>query len=631
MTPSNVSATHLLPLSTIESLQSLPECQSVLNILHGTSFDGTNNSNANNDNPVPQLQPALDNLHRSRDILHSIPELEAATYLIEVELLTLYGKFDAAIECLSRYEYLCKRTMKKQMKTTKSGKKGGHRKEAMEDIVNQRKLQFVKAKLLYISGQFSRALAEYEDVLECMEQEVEDQVQQLQLRHGHVENGVDTEGNGEEKKRSELVQADDSVNPLPVIHGAAALSAVGITKLLIHLRKQPNGLNPSPQYSTKIEIDDIIEAMENATDMLLESRKDALLSHEHANLAIDLGLAASIAVTNLGVAHCLLRDDTNKAMELWKAGLTTLDEILQDAMNSLTVIPKHTFICMESVRARLYCNIAWVLLGNLSIERGGGLFIGPGTKPDEKALKDASEAAKKALHIYDELVNGPKVTRDGGLIDGDSDDDQGGNDEIGMRAVEEENDDNNIRQELEQMLREDETRQQKEEDEEEEDEDGPSKVNRPPDEPISPLWLAQHKSESAWALGLAAQCYALAGGAVTAEGLFRSAMDVSTSYPLGQSLKSKDVMSGKEFVRMGVSLSSPNLGLIARDVRVWYAHLCDMEEKRKADGDRLRSDAWKIEDDGVLRGFVRDEVGVKQFVSGLESSLWLFNPSDFER
>jgi len=56
-----------------------------------------------------------------------------------------------------------------------------------------------------------------------------------------------------------------------------------------------------------------------------------------------------------------------------------------------------------------------------------------------------------------------------------------------------------------------------------------------------------------------------------------------------------------------------------------------MEEKRKADGDRLRSEAWKIEDDGVLRGFVRDEEGVKQFVSGLESSLWLFNPSDFER
>lgn len=575
---------------------------------------------------MPQLQPSLDNLHRSRDILHALPELDAATYLLEVELLSMYGKFDAAIECLTRHEYLCKRTMNKQIK--KSGKRGSNQKNAVEDTTNnKRKLQFVKAKLLYISGQFSRALAEYEDILECMEQEVEDQVQQLHLRQV-VKNGVDAEGHEAEKKRSELVQADDSVHPLPVIHGAAALSAVGITKLLVYLRK-----GSTRQY--KLETDEIIEAMETSTDMLLESRKDALLSHEHANLAIDLGLAASIAVTNLGVAHCLLRDDTSKAMELWKAGLMTLDEILQDAMNSLTVIPKHTFICMESVRARLYCNIAWVLLGNLSNERGVGLFIGPGTKPDEKTLKDASGAAKKALHIYDELVNGPKATRDGGFIDGDSDDDQGGNDEIGTSAVEEENDDNIIRRELEQMLRENETRQQNadvaEEDGEEEEEDGPSILNKPPDVPLSPLWLAQHKFESAWALGLAAQCYALAGAAVTAEGLFRSAMDVSSSYPLGQSLKSKDIPSGKEFVRTGVSLSSPNLGLIARDVRVWYAYLCDMEEKRKADGDRLRSEAWKIEDDGVLRGFVRDEEGVKQFVSGLESSLWLFSPSDFER
>ena len=79
-----------------------------------------------------------------------------------------------------------------------------------------------------------------------------------------------------------------------------------------------------------------------------------------------------------------------------------------------------------------------------------------------------------------------------------------------------------------------------------------------------------------------------------------------------------------------MSLSSPNLGLIARDVRFWYAMLCDDWDKRGGDAARLRSEASRIEDDGVLRGYVRDEDGVKRSVSGLESSLWLFTPSNFE-
>ena len=612
MTPSSLSATFLLPSSTIESLQSLPECQSVFNILHGTILSSDGNSTTNTtttSNPASQLQQALDNLHRSRDILRSLPELEVATYLLEVELLVVYGKFDLAMDSLARYEYLCNTKMKKNL-----SRKTKTRSNADFDDNNcsKRKLQFLKAKLFYISGQFSRALAEYEDVLECMEQEVDEQVQRMQLRQ--EENDGALEGN------------DDITNPLPVIDGAAVLSAVGITKLLIHLRKGRDYHLEQEHSNNTADIQDIIEAMETSADMLLDSRKDALLSHEHAHLAIDLGLAASIAITNLGVAHCLLRDDTSKAMELWKKGLTILDEILHDAMNSLTVIPKHKFICMESVRARLYCNIAWVLLGNLPWERGQGSFsIGP--KCEDSTLKDASEVAKKALNIYDELMNGPKVTRDGGINDDDSDDNLSGDDAIRNEALDEDE-----RKELENMLKDDETRQHQVEANDDEDDD-PIVVTKPTDLPLSPQWYYHHQTESAWALGLVAQCYVLAGAAVTAEGIFRSAMDASSSHPLGQSLKTKDIMSGRELASKGVSLSSPNHGLIARDVRVWYANLCDMETKRKPDGDKLRSDAWKIEDGGVLRGYVRDKEGqgAKQSVSGLESSLWLFDPSDFER
>ena len=80
----------------------------------------------------------------------------------------------------------------------------------------------------------------------------------------------------------------------------------------------------------------------------------------------------------------------------------------------------------------------------------------------------------------------------------------------------------------------------------------------------------------------------------------------------------------------GVALSSPSLGLIARDVRLWFALLCDDWNKRKGGADRLHSEALKIED-GVLKDFVRDENGTKRSVSGIESSLWLLSPLDFKR
>ena len=134
-----------------------------------------------------------------------------------------------------------------------------------------------------------------------------------------------------------------------------------------------------------------------------------------------------------------------------------------------------------------------------------------------------------------------------------------------------------------------------------------------------------NQSESARSLGLVAQCYASAGAAVTAEGLFQSSLDASSSHPIGQSLKDDE----KGMVK-GVALSSPSLGLIARDVRVWFALLCDDWDKRKGDADRLRSEALKIED-GVLKDFVRDENGTKRSVSGIESSLWLLSPLDFKR
>jgi len=561
LTPSNLSATSLIAPSTVESLKSLPECQSVLDLLNGSSTFGE----------PARVKEAHSNLQRARDILQSLPELQVATHLLEVDLLSFCGKFDLALEALARYKHL-KNNLSTEINTKENTQ-----------------LQFMRAKLLVHSGQFAHALSEYEDLLEDMEREVERQME------------------GQQEENSE--EGDQ----LSVIHGAAAMTGVGVTKLLIHAREASH----DGGHESNAAKSEIIESIETATDMLLESRKEAVLSPKHAQLAVDLGLAASISLTNLGIAHCLLSTDDNnnkRSIEYWKSGLETLDTILHDAMHSYTIIPNYTFQSMESVRARLYCNISWALLGFdalHSLERKGGTL----EKVSDETLKEASEAAKKALDIGDELINGPKMLRDDGINDGSTNDDAEGNDKTTDEQAP-------TRQEWEKIL--------KEKAQEQRDNGLDSTNDAPKELTLSPLWAAYHRAESARALGLVAHCYASAEAAVTAEGLFQSALDASSSYPLGQSLNSRDGSGGK-----GVSSSSPNLGLIARDVRLWYAMLCDNWEKREGDADRLRLGALKIEEEGVLKGFVRGaswgEGDKRMSVSGLESSLWLLSPLDFER
>mmetsp|Transcript_3403 Transcript_3403/g.5241 ORF Transcript_3403/g.5241 Transcript_3403/m.5241 type:complete len:646 (-) Transcript_3403:46-1983(-) len=546
LTPSNISATSLLSNSTITSLQSLPEIKSALDILYSTkNHHPTTNTS---------IQQVHSNLQRARDILQSIPELHSSTYLISMDLYTLSGQYDLALENLARYNH-----------HSLQQKKGNKR-----TLLH---LQFLKAKLYLLSGQFTLALSEYEDLLDTMEQRV-----QRQMKN---------------QKRSEVQRG------VSVIEGAATLSGVGLTKLLLVLHQDST-------TATTTSANEIIEAIETSTEMLLESRRDALRSPKHAELAIDLGIAASISLTNLGIAHCTLLGNKVKSIELWKQGLDLLDTILGDAMNTAMIIPRHKFIWMESIRARLHCDIACLLLG---LEHDDDKSSAKKKqKLEEDTLKHASEAAKKGLDIYDELINGAKILR--GESDGSGSDDttQDGND-----------DDDDNKKEWERILQEEVKKKQQAEDDDE----------KPPEVALSPLWIDYHRCESARALGLVAHCYAQAGAAVTSEGLFQSALDASSSYPFGQSLRSNSnvvvVDDGK-----GIAQSSPNLGLIARDVRLWYAMLCNNWEKRKGDADRLLADAQTIDTEMIFQGYSSEEEEKKR-VSGMISSLWLFSPLDFER
>jgi hypothetical protein len=580
-----VTSTHLLT-----SLLMLPECRNAINLL--------NDGPTSNEDGTVEIRRAHVDLARAKEILMQYSQYEVAYTidLLECDLCCSIGNFDKALVYLSRYEYHSyKKTAATTTKTTPTRRK------------SRMVLQFEKARLLVSSGKFHEALSEYEDLLERMEIEVQERIEMKKM-----------DNNG---RRSNTNKSDDDEEHdiLPVIDAVSAVTGVGITKLLLHLRSS------SLVSSNNIgggDVDEIIESLDTATEMLVESRKDALLSPIHYQLAVDLGLAASISLTNAGVAHCLLssrrsqHDDNdhhhNRAMELWKEGLATLDMILVDAANSLVVIPRHKFICMESVRARLYCNISCTLLGLYSSS-----LEDPPKKLSDDILKEASDAAKKALDIYDELMNGSKFLRD----DGSSVNDGGGS------AVD---DGPSSSSEWEEILREQAATTI----------DGASA--KPPEVPLSSIGMVYHKCESARALGLLARCYALAGSAVSAEGLFQSAMDASSSHPFGRKIRStssddsgdaitRNDDDDERIIEKGVSVSSANLSLIARDVRLWKAMLYDDWDKRERDADRLRRDALLIENDCTsLKGYVRDKEGIKQFVSGLEASLYLFSPSNFK-
>lgn len=562
LTPSNISATSLLSNSTIQSLKTLPEIASTLDIIYpGVSSDEVKNKQ----NITQLLLLQHSNLQRARDVLQSLPELHSSTYLISIDLYAHCGQFDLALESLTTYNHYFLQNHQHQMKLSK--RKRVH-------------LQFLKAKLYFLSGQFTHALSEYEDLLDVMEQDV-----QHQMKHQQKS----------EKERG-----------VSVIDGAASLTGVGLTKLMMFLLNQLESDTDDSTITARKNncANQILEAIETSTDMLLESRRDALHSPKHAGLAIDLGIAASISLTNLGVANCCLLGKKVESITFWKKGLDTLDALLGDAMNTATIIPRHKFQLMESIRARLHSDIACVLLDLVDFSSTTKKQL------NDDTLKHASEVAKKGLDIYDELINGAKILR--------------GESSSNMQLA---SDDENVR-EWERLLRE----EVKKKDEKENGALDPAK--KPPEAvPLSPLWIDYHRCESARALGLVAHCYAQAGAAVTSEGLFQAALDASASYPFGLSLRRFNVANsdGTE-KRKGIALSSPNLGLIARDVRLWYAMLCNNWEKRTGDAHRLLADAEKIDRDIVFRGCCskKDQEERKKHVTGMVSSLWLFMPSDFE-
>jgi tetratricopeptide (TPR) repeat protein len=100
------------------------------------------------------------------------------------------------------------------------------------------------------------------------------------------------------------------------------------------------------------------------------------------------------------------------------------------------------------------------------------------------------------------------------------------------------------------------------------------------------------------ALYLAATCYHLAGEAVTAEGLFQTAIDHTKK----------------------CAATSPLSVLDCRDAYQSYAKLCKEWEKRERDSERLEEKAKEM-DESLSEGWKRK--------AGIHSGLWFWTPGDF--
>eukprot|EP00957_Ditylum_brightwellii_P200826 15308490-Ditylum_brightwellii.AAC.1 len=114
------------------------------------------------------------------------------------------------------------------------------------------------------------------------------------------------------------------------------------------------------------------------------------------------------------------------------------------------------------------------------------------------------------------------------------------------------------------------------------------------------------------ALSLAASCYALAGSAITAEGLYQS------------SLESLSKCSSSD----GGSEGPPQANIHLRNTYMWYADLCENWDKRESDVVRLRKLANEVgkgiheeEEEGTEEEWLKKD--------GLNGGLWFFSLGDF--
>ena len=489
-------------------------------------LDGTSESVIKGERSIDD---AITSTKRAGDILVSMPDMHRATLLLEADLQALCGRFPLANAVLSRHS------------------RHGGGSDVGTDVKTS--LQFIRAKIHLTSGEFSYALSEFEDLFEAVEKDVDIQTRQMERSNG-----------------------DTDEEPVSVIRAAAALTGVGLSKLLI----LSNTNDSEVSFSSEC-----MESLEAATEILTETRSGALEYREHASTAVNLGIAVSISLTNLGAAHLILNENDHEfAIGCWTKALAMLDTILPDAMTSGTVVSIHKFQMMEGIRARAHCNIAWAMLGiNAKGKARDDL--------SEDQLKDATRHAKLALDVYDELINGSKRVR--GEAPTDPDDNSGRDSE-----------------DWEQIFA------------EHTSEMSPEKSAFIT---LSPHWKSYHRAESARALGLLAQCYAANGMAVTSEGLFQSALDASMTNPFGE-----DVMQRQEEKGEMHRMSTPSLGLIARDVRLWYAGLCSSWDGNSREGDalRLRDEAERIQ------CWIYPSVPKEGKINSLEASLWPFSPQDLD-
>ena len=73
-------------------------------------------------------------------------------------------------------------------------------------------------------------------------------------------------------------------------------------------------------------------------------------------------------------------------------------------------------------------------------------------------------------------------------------------------------------------------------------------------------------------------------------------------------------------------MSTPSVGLIARDVRLWYSALCSSWDGNSREGDALR-----LRDEAeMIQRCIYPSVPKEGKINGLEASLWPFSPKDLD-
>lgn len=369
---------HLIPKQTLETIQTLPEVQQLLSIIHDqktTTIHGMTTTNT-----------ILESIDRAIQIFQHVGIEEHKAMLV---LKAMY------LSQICHYQKCC------HVLLTILNTYYSH--ENKDITTNQEKICILSSlvKMFWYNGSFTSGL-EYANILDKMIK------------------------SSSSSTTDSLVSTSQEHNK--IFETGCTMNAIALCKLLstqtikdVDILQLTTKIKQHDKKEFQEEYIHIQSMLEKASQMLENAYLELQQEHDNNNdnnddLQIQLALSCASSYCNQGIVSLLLNMMNNKpndsALNNWKHGLYILKELEQNqniVMESSSSPNGHYVYLCKLIQARIYCNMTWSILFQPLYHHGidnnnnNGKLQKPSPLKEEE-LKMASEYASLALKEHDDLI-----------------------------------------------------------------------------------------------------------------------------------------------------------------------------------------------------------------------------------